>query len=87
MSRFPDRNVRLVRQRESAAFRDVIMPVCILIGFLGVLGMVLLVVDNHLNDRWEADAFAVAASAASVPALALLIRWLRGHFHKDLKNP
>jgi len=87
MARFSNRTLRLQRQRESAAFATVVMPVSTLLGIIGVLAMLLVIFDYRLNHRWEAEAFAVAATAASIPLILLLFRWLRGHFNRQLENP
>lgn len=87
MARFSNRNLRLQRQRESAAFATVVMPVSALLGIIGVLAMLMVVFDYRLNHRWEAEAFAVAATAAASPLILLLFRWLRGHFNRQLENP
>lgn len=87
MSRFSDRNLRLTRQRESAVFGGVIMPASTMIGFIGVLIMVIVLLDYHLNERWEINVFAAGAIAASLPAVSFLFRWMRGHFNRELKKP
>ena len=87
MARFSQRNTRLARQRESAVFRNVLMPLSTLIGFAGLLAVALVILDHLLNKRWEAGAFAVAATAALLPAALLLFRWMRGHFNRRLENP
>lgn len=63
------------------------MPLSTLVGFIGLLGMVLVGLDHHLNHRWEATAFAAAASAAALPIVVFLLRWVRGHFNRELENP
>ena len=63
------------------------MPLSTLIGFIGLLGMVLVGLDHHLNQRWEATAFAASTVAAGLPFLLLLFRWVRGHFNRQLENP
>jgi hypothetical protein len=35
----------------------------------------------------EAGAFAASASAAALPFILFLFRWVRGHFSRQLKNP
>ena len=87
MARFSQRNLRLARQRESDAFRFFIMPLSTLIGFVGLLGIVLVALDYHLNQRWETAAFAASASAAALPLVLFLFRWMRGHFNRQLENP
>jgi len=87
MARFSNRTLRLQRQRESTAFATVVMPVSALLGIIGVLAMLLVIFDYRLNHRWESEAFAVAATAASIPIILLLFRWLRGHFNRQLENP
>ena len=87
MARFSQRNRRLSRQRESAAFRDVLMPLGILIGFVGLLAMLLVFVDYEFNNRWESEAFAAATTAAAIPILLFLCRWIRGHFNRQLECP
>jgi len=87
MARFSHRNTRLSRQRESAVFRSVVMPVSSLIGFVGLLAVALILFDRLLNNRWEAEAFALSATAALLPVALLLFRWLRGHFNRQLENP
>ena len=68
-------------------FRAYLMPLSTLIGFIGLLGMVLVALDYHLNQRWEATAFAAAASATALPLILFLIRWMRGHFNRQLEIP
>ena len=87
MARFSHRSTRLARQRESAVFRGVLMPLSTLVGFIGLLAVALIVFDNLINNRWEAEAFAVAVTAAVLPAVLLLYRWVRGHFNRQLENP
>ena len=87
MARFSNRTLRLQRQRESAAFATVVMPVSALLGIIGVLAMLLVIFDYRLNHRWEAEAFTVAATAAAFPIILILFRWLRGHFNRQLENP
>ena len=87
MARFSHRNTRLVRQRESAVFRTVLMPLSTLIGFMGVLAMLVVYLDYALNSRWEATAFSAAVTAASMPVVIFLYRWMRGHFNRQLENP
>ena len=87
MARFAHRSTRLSRQRESDIFRSILMPVSALIGFIGLLGIALIVFDHLMNHRWESEAFAIAAAAAVLPVALLLYRWMRGHFNRDLENP
>ena len=87
MARFSHRPTRLARQRESETFRQFLMPLSTLIGFIGLLGMVLVALDHHLNLRWEATAFAASASATALPLIIFLFRWARGHFNRQLENP
>jgi hypothetical protein len=87
MARFSDRTTRLARQRESSTFATFIMPLSTLLGLLGILGMLLVIFDYRIKNRWEAEAFAVAATAAAFPIILLLFRWLRGHFNRQLDNP
>ena len=87
MTRFSHRMTRLARQRESEAFRQFVMPCSTLIGFIGLIGMVLVSLDHHLNQRWEATAFAASASAAALPFIIFLFRFVRGHFNRQLENP
>ena len=87
MARFSHRMTRLARQRESEAFRQLVMPCSTLIGFVGLISVVLVSLDYHLNQRWEATAFAASASAAALPFILFLFRWVRGHFSRQLKNP
>lgn len=87
MARFSHRSTRLARQRESAVFRSVLMPVSTLIGMIGLLAVALILFDHLINNRWEAEAFAVATTAAILPIVLLLYRWMRGHFNRQLENP
>ena len=87
MARFSHRSTRLARQRESAVFRSVLMPVSTLIGLIGLLAVALILFDHLINKRWEAEAFAVAAAAALLPVALLVYRLLRGHFNRQLENP
>ena len=87
MARFSNRNLRLQRQRESAAFATVLMPLSTLLGLIGLLALALILFDHLINKRWEAEAFALAATTALLPAALLLFRWLRGHFNRQLENP
>jgi len=63
------------------------MPLSTLIGFIGLLGMVLVGLDHHLNHRWEAATFAAATGATALPIIIFLFRFLRGHFNRQLENP
>ena len=63
------------------------MPLSTLFGFIGLLGMVLIGLDHHLNQRWETTAFAASAVAAALPFVLFLFRWVRGHFNRQLENP
>lgn len=87
MARFSQRNIRLARQRESETFRYFVMPISTLIGFIGLLGIVIVAFDHHLNRRWESVAFAASLSAAALPFIIFLFRWARGHFNRQLENP
>ncbi len=87
MARFTHRSKRLARQRESSVFRSVLMPIGTLIGFIGLLGVGLVLFDHLLNNRWEAEAFAASVTAALVPVALLLLRWMRGHFNSHLSDP
>lgn len=87
MARFSHRSKRLARQRESAAFQSVLMPLGTLVGFIGLLAVGLILFDRLLNNRWEAVAFAVAVTAALLPVALFFLRWLRGHFNRQLENP
>ena len=49
--------------------------------------MLLVIFEHRLNNRWEAEAFAIAATAAALPLALLLFRWIRGHFNRQLENP
>jgi len=87
MARFSHRNTRLARQRESSVFRSVLMPLSTLVGMVGLLAVALVLFDHLINNRWEAEAFAVAVTAALLPVALLLYRWMRGHFNRQLENP
>lgn len=87
MARFSHRNTRLARQRESSAFRTVLMPLSTLIGFIGVLAMLVVYLDFALNRRWEAAVFAAAVAVAALPVVLFLFRWMRGHFNRQLERP
>ena len=87
MARFSQRNLRLARQRESETCRSVFMPISTLIGFIGLLGMVIVALDHHLNQRWEHVGFAASATAAAIPFVLFLFRWTRGHFNRQLGRP
>lgn len=87
MSRFENRNIRLSRQRESAAFGLVLMPIGILIGIIGVIAMLLILLDHSVNKRWEHEAFIASVCAAGLPLFLLLVRWMRGHFNRNLSQP
>lgn len=63
------------------------MPLSSLLGFIGLLGLVLVALDHHLNGRWEATAFAASVSAAALPFVVFLFRWTRGHFNRQLEHP
>ncbi len=87
MARFSNRNIRLSRQRESYLCRQYFMPVSGLVGLVGVLAMLVVFLDYQLNHRWEATAFALGATAAAVPVIIFLYRWMRGHFNRQLERP
>ncbi len=87
MARFSNRTLRITRQRESATFQHYIMPASSLISLAGVLGVLLVIFDYRINERWEPTAFAAAASAALLPVALLLYRWIRGHFNSQLEHP
>lgn len=76
-----------MRQRESDVFRSVLMPISTLIGFIGVLAMLVVYLDYALNHRWESGAFVAAVIASSLPVILFLYRWMRGHFNRQLENP
>ena len=87
MARFTHRTKRLARQRESAAFRHVVMPIAILVGFIGLLAVGLILTDHLLHNRWEAEIFTAAVITSLVPAAVFLLRWMRGHFNRQLGDP
>ena len=86
MARFTHRSKRLSRQRESAVFRSVLMPLGMLVGFIGLLILGLILFDHLVNQGWEAEAFVVAASASLLPVILFLFRWMRGHFNRQLED-
>ncbi len=63
------------------------MPIGTLIGFIGLLGATLVLFDRLLNNRWEAEAFAMAVTVALVPVALILLRWMRGHFNRQIDDP
>ena len=87
MARFTHRTKRLARQRESAAFRHVVIPIAILVGFIGLLAVGLILTDYLLHNRWEAEVFTAAVIVSLVPAAVFLLRWMRGHFNRQLGDP
>ena len=87
MARFSNRNIRLSRQRESYLCRQYLMPVSGFVGLVGVLAILVVFLDYQLNQRWEATAFALGATAAAVPVVIFLYRWMRGHFNRQLERP
>ena len=87
MARFTHLSKRLARQRESAVFQSVLMPLGMLVGFIGLLALGLILFDHLLNHRWNAEAFVVAVSASLLPVALFLFRWMRGHFNRHLENP
>lgn len=87
MARFSNRNIRLSRQRESYVCRQYLMPVSGLVGLIGILATLVVFLDYQLNHRWEATAFALGATAAAVPVIIFLYRWMRGHFNRQLERP
>ena len=86
MARFTHRSNRLSRQRESAIFRSVLMPLGMLVGFIGLLILGLILFDHLVNQGWEAEAFVVAVSASLLPVVLFLFRWTRGHFNRQLED-
>ena len=87
MARFSDRNIRLSRQRENYVCRRYMMPVSWMVGLIGILAMLVVFLDYQLNHRWEATAFAFGATAAALPVIIFLYRWMRGHFNRQLERP
>ncbi len=63
------------------------MPFAILVGFIGLLALGLILTDHLLHNRWEAEFFAAAVTLSLVPAAVFLLRWMRGHFNRQLGDP
>lgn len=63
------------------------MPIAILVGFIGLLAVVLILADHLLHNRWEAEVFTAAVAVSLVPAAVFLLRWMRGHFNRQLGDP
>lgn len=86
MARFTQRSKRLSRQRESAIFQSVLMPLGMLVGFIGLLILGLVLFDHLIKQGWEAEAFVMAVSACLLPVVLFLFRWTRGHFNRQLEH-
>jgi len=63
------------------------MPLGILVGLTGLLAVGLILADRLLHNRWEAEAFTAAVTVSLVPAAIFLLRWMRGHFNRQLGDP
>lgn len=71
---------------ESETFRTSVMPFSWLVGFVGLLGMGLLLVLRIARGHWSDEAFNLFTVLACVPILTLGVRVARGHFRRDLKD-
>ena len=63
-----------------------LMPLGMLVGFVGLLILGLILFDHLVNQGWEAEAFVVAVSASLLPVVLFLFRWARGHFNRQLED-
>jgi len=86
LNRFADRTKRLVRRQESDAFRRYIMPVSLLVGFAGLVGLLVVSFAALLNGRWEEGVFKAFAGMSAVPMLVFLLRCVRGHFYRVIRE-
>ncbi len=86
MSRFADRTKRLSRRRESAAFRVYIMPVSWLVCLTGLAGLTPLFFAEGFARVPESPLFLPLAALVVTPPAVFLLRVIRGHFHKDIRD-
>ncbi|MBJ7326487.1 MAG: hypothetical protein JHC52_03980 [Chthoniobacterales bacterium] len=86
MARFADRTKRITRRMESEAFARYVMPPCWLLGFVGLAGVIGFVLEFVVHGRWEDGMFKSCAGITALPFVALLVRFLRGHFAARIKD-
>lgn len=86
-SRFPDRAVRLRRQEESRVFDRLLMPAGRLIGLAGLAGLVVFGCEIIFFDAEVVAGFRASVGALAVPLVLLIVRFVRGHFSPDLREP
>ena len=71
---------------ESEAFARYVMPLCWLLGFTGLVGVIGFFLDSMAHGRWEDGLFKTCAGITALPFVALLVRFLRGHFAARIKD-
>jgi len=75
-----------MRRRESDAFRRHVMPASLLLGFAGLVGMVVIAFAALLDGKWEEGIFKVFVALFALPLLAFLLRCVRGHFYRVIRE-
>jgi hypothetical protein len=84
--RFADRTKRLARRQESDIFRHYLMPVSLILGFAGLLGLCLLWIAEGVQAMTHSPALPVLVPLFAAPVLTALIRVVRGHFHPAVRE-
>ena len=86
MGRFDDRTTRLARRQESDAFRNYVMPTSWLLALAGLLGLVLVLTADGLEQMPASPAFPILCGLFTAPAATFLLRLARGHFHRAVRE-
>ena len=87
MARFSDRPKRLQRQRESRVFGYFLMPLAWLAGAAGLVGLLLSLFAYFWHGVWHHEAINASFGVLFIPVLLLVIRFVRGHYSRQLEEP
>lgn len=79
--------MRLQRQQESRTFRVFLMPPALFIGLVGVAGLAVFGVEAQLSGSASTDGLRASAAATAVPFVLVAVRFVRGHFNRELMEP
>lgn len=84
---FDNRQTRIDRREERNLFRRRLMPVAWFIGVLGSLGLLAAFGFFWLHEEWPHEIAGIFGMMASLPAILLVLSFLRGHHRSKLDEP
>jgi uncharacterized membrane protein (DUF485 family) len=87
MGRFSHRPTRLKRQQESKIFASFLMPLAWICGVIGLASLATVFLARAISNDWSYRAFSAALGLMFIPLLMLALRFARGHYSHDLKEP